>query len=122
MGGERRQSHRYGLALPAGARQGQGEEGADRVVELVRPGFELFREQRDALIDLPEVAQRARQLDDGLPASESSRRSQAASSIVRAQRRSDQALTACLSFAPGEKRGDLEAAMCIGWPVDGLVP
>jgi hypothetical protein len=48
----------------------QGAEGADGVVEIVGFRVQLGREERDALGRPIEIAQGARQLDDGSTASQ----------------------------------------------------
>jgi hypothetical protein len=51
------------LPRPSSVHQGQRQEGPDRIVQVVRPGVQLCGEQRDALLRLAEVSQRAGQLD-----------------------------------------------------------
>ncbi len=67
MGGQRRQGHRHCLTIPAGAGQSESEKGSYGVVEIVRAvigaSAEFGGEQGDALLCLPEIAQRTGQLD-----------------------------------------------------------
>src|SRR4051795_2596115 len=64
QGGERVEN---GLALAAGVDQGEGEEGADGVVERVAAAAQLGLEQGEAGGGLAEVAQRAGELDHRAP-------------------------------------------------------
>jgi hypothetical protein len=62
---ERGERDRDGFALAAAVGEGEREKRSDGVVELVRRLLALGRQQRKALLDVAEVAERARQLDHG---------------------------------------------------------
>ena len=68
MGGEGAEDEGQALAVAAEAGQAQRQTGPYGVVQLVGGGVQFGSEQLDALLRLPDVAQRTGQLDLGAPA------------------------------------------------------